>query len=244
MDLVSTCGTAQPLSAGLFQRRHSHNRRLSHSTCNAFGRGGGKDKGASSVTTPEGFKLSTAAAQPVKTVEPAPPPPTQSGPSVPLLAAGGLGIATVAAFLFKKLRASSAESMYGIESTSYGDPSRRSKDFFNNLVLKNMNTTTLPELSEEMVAAARARRQKERANHKLSLEDVELPENHPWAIKAQVSPEEDEAVRARLRIRPRVRPSMHAEEGSAGGPRSGRRIVRSRPGASQASSPLPDSTSL
>eukprot|EP00983_Pelagomonas_calceolata_P112914 1159934-Pelagomonas_calceolata.AAC.3 len=32
----------------------------------------------------------------------------------------------------------------------------------NAVVLKNMNTTTLPELSEEMVAAARARRQKER----------------------------------------------------------------------------------
>lgn len=26
-----------------------------------------------------------------------------------------------------------------------------------------------------------------RANHKLSLEDIELPENHPWATKAPVS---------------------------------------------------------
>jgi hypothetical protein len=79
-------------------------------------------------------------------------------------------------------------------------------------VLRNINMVPVEELSEEAIATARARRSRERwvrrtstrhstnlhqptnqlcAPHrsaylKMDLDEVELPENHPWAVKKPV----------------------------------------------------------
>src|SRR5689334_9116072 len=59
-----------------------------------------------------------------------------------------------------------------------------------------------------------------RANQRLDLEDVDLPDNHPWAVKKPVSKEQDELIKARLSVRRGTALGGNAEEGpSAGGER-------------------------
>ncbi|KIZ07016.1 hypothetical protein MNEG_0943 [Monoraphidium neglectum] len=62
-----------------------------------------------------------------------------------------------------------------------------SRDPFEREVLRNVNMVAVDELSDEAIAAARARRSRESAFLKLDLEEVELPENHPWAVRRPVS---------------------------------------------------------
>jgi hypothetical protein len=144
-------------------------------------------------------------------------PPVKASNTLPPAPVIGLAIVTALSFLVKLLlRArNSDEAMYGIESTSFSSQLQRGDSFSREM--RNMNIMPMPQLSAEQVAAARARRQKERANQKLSLLDVELPPNHPWATKTQVSAQEEEEVRARLRVRQRLRPAASPAE-AAGQP--------------------------
>ncbi|CAL8465378.1 g4914 [Coccomyxa elongata] len=74
-------------------------------------------------------------------------------------------------------------------------------DPFYDKVMKNVRTVQIEELSKEQIEAARMRRRKDRDIGSLDLENVELPENHPFAIKKQVSKDEEELQNARLKVR-------------------------------------------
>jgi hypothetical protein len=79
-------------------------------------------------------------------------------------------------------------------------------------MMREIDTVAIGELSEEAVAAARARRARERAVGEgrggggggggggLDLDDVELPDNHPWAVRRPVSDEEEALIAARLSV--------------------------------------------
>jgi hypothetical protein len=72
-------------------------------------------------------------------------------------------------------------------------------------MMREIDTRAIGELSDEAVAAARARRARERAGSgggggPVDLDEVELPDNHPWAVRRPVSAEEEELIRARLSV--------------------------------------------
>ncbi|GBF89147.1 hypothetical protein Rsub_01864 [Raphidocelis subcapitata] len=128
--------------------------------------------------------------QPVIAVDPSVPAPSKAGagggPPLPLLALCAAA-AAVAVAAFKRWR-----SRYG--SYGYGDPFERE-------VLRNINMVAVEELSEEAIAVARARRSRESAYLKMDLDEVELPDNHPWAVKKPVSKEQEAQIAARLQVR-------------------------------------------
>uniref|UniRef100_A0A7S0RH74 Uncharacterized protein n=1 Tax=Chlamydomonas leiostraca TaxID=1034604 RepID=A0A7S0RH74_9CHLO len=141
------------------------------------------------------------------------PPPPANGTIIPAVAAGGIFLFGMVKYIQKKRQG----SLHGLEERGYLDQNRFRKDPFMSDVMKNVNTVPMPALSDEQIAAARARRQKERANHKITLEDIELPENHPWATKAPVSKDDDQRVRARIRLQRGVPPPPASPAGSADG---------------------------
>lgn len=61
----------------------------------------------------------------------------------------------------------------------------------------------MEELSDEQVQAARRRRRQEivRDGGTVDLDTIELPDNHPFAVKEKVSEEEEEMHRLRLSAR-------------------------------------------
>eukprot|EP00878_Enallax_costatus_P009008 GHUV01009420.1.p2 GENE.GHUV01009420.1~~GHUV01009420.1.p2 ORF type:complete len:204 (+),score=46.40 GHUV01009420.1:606-1217(+) len=125
-----------------------------------------------------------------------PVPVTQQGFGVgkaSMLAAAALAVG----FVVKRLRRRSEDMGYVYYSAGRNDP-------FMSGVMKNVNTVQMEELSPDIIAAARARRSRERANHKLDLEDIELPENHPWATRKPMSQEQEAAIAQRLQVRPRA----------------------------------------
>uniref|UniRef100_A0A383WCL7 Uncharacterized protein n=1 Tax=Tetradesmus obliquus TaxID=3088 RepID=A0A383WCL7_TETOB len=119
---------------------------------------------------------------------------------------GALAAAALAlGFVTNRLRKKGQEMGYNYYIPGRNDP-------FMKDVMKNVNTVQMDELSPEIIAAARARRSRERANHRLDLEEVELPENHPWATRKPMSQEQEAAIQARLQVKPRS---------SRGGPPAG-----------------------
>lgn len=70
-------------------------------------------------------------------------------------------------------------------------------------LMKGMKTVQYEELSPEQIEAARRRRRQEiaREGGSLDLDAIELPENHPFAVKKNVSKEEEELQRLRLSAR-------------------------------------------
>jgi len=78
----------------------------------------------------------------------------------------------------------------------------REGDPFYDATMKRVNTVQYGELSSDQIAAARARRSRERSpSPALRLEDIELPDNHPFASRTNVSAAEEELMLARLRVR-------------------------------------------
>ncbi|KAI8476430.1 MAG: hypothetical protein J3K34DRAFT_401343 [Monoraphidium minutum] len=133
-------------------------------------------------------------------VDPSPPVPTKkaaAGIPLPLVA---LAAAAAAFGTFKLIK---QRSRFG----GHGDPFERE-------VLRNVNMVAVDELSNEAIAAARARRSRESAYLKMELEEVELPENHPWAVRKPVSEEQEAEITARLQVRRGVR---RPADGAAGG---------------------------
>ncbi|KAK9805559.1 hypothetical protein WJX72_005072 [[Myrmecia] bisecta] len=116
---------------------------------------------------------------------------------------GALLLIWVVLRIAKKLTKRNSGSMGDLESRGLVDDERGrtpGKDPFYDDVMKNMNTVAFEELSKEQIMAARKRRSLER-DADLDLSKVELPDNHPWAVKKQVDPQEEELQKARLNIR-------------------------------------------
>ncbi|KAF6266822.1 hypothetical protein COO60DRAFT_1697273 [Scenedesmus sp. NREL 46B-D3] len=123
---------------------------------------------------------------------------------------GALAAAALAiGFVANRLRKRGQEMGYNNHMPGRNDP-------FLNDVMKNVRTVQMDELPPELIAAARARRSRERANHKLDLEEVELPENHPWAMRMPMSHEQEAAIQSRLQVRLRT-----GRGGAAGGSAAG-----------------------
>ncbi|GLI66800.1 hypothetical protein VaNZ11_010709 [Volvox africanus] len=112
-------------------------------------------------------------------------------PELPALALAVVGAAGLLAVAFKKLKNK------GVDETT----ERYSVDSYLAKVMKDVNTVRIEDLSPEQIEAARARRSKERANHKLSLEEIELPQNHPFATRQVLSKEEYEQSLQNLHAR-------------------------------------------
>ncbi|CAL5222148.1 g4471 [Coccomyxa viridis] len=74
-------------------------------------------------------------------------------------------------------------------------------DPFYDKVMKNVRTVQYEELSDDQIKAARMRRSRDRDFTKVDLEKVELPANHPFAMKKQVSRDEEKLQKARLEIK-------------------------------------------
>lgn len=62
--------------------------------------------------------------------------------------------------------------------------------------MRKYNVVKMPELTDEQVARARARRAREMVD--FSFEDVEVPEDHPFATKSELTEEERETIRRNL----------------------------------------------
>lgn len=69
--------------------------------------------------------------------------------------------------------------------------------------IKGMRRIQYDELSPEQIEAARRRRRREveKDAAPLDLEQIELPENHPFAVKKRLAPEEEALQRSRLSAR-------------------------------------------
>ncbi|KAK9864950.1 hypothetical protein WJX84_010154 [Apatococcus fuscideae] len=92
-------------------------------------------------------------------------------------------------------------SMGELESRGYLDEERGNKDPYLSDAMKNVNTINYEPLSKDQIEAARKRRLRERDQDDIDIEKVELPENHPWAVKQKVTKDEEELQKARLTIR-------------------------------------------
>ncbi|KAK9903560.1 hypothetical protein WJX75_008961 [Coccomyxa subellipsoidea] len=102
--------------------------------------------------------------------------------------------------LFKRLtRPGSLDSLEGRGLINEERNVSNSDPFYDN-VMKNVRTVQIEELSKEQIEAARLRRRRDRDVGSLDLENVELPENHPFAVKKQVSKDEEELQNARLKV--------------------------------------------
>lgn len=160
---------------------------------------------------------SYAATQPPATVS------QQGGFALPLVASG-VALIGVAAILYKKLTGHG--SLNGLEARGYMGNRGRGDVLFQDM-MKDVNTVRIETLSSSQIDAARARRSRERANHRVSMEEVELPPNHPWATRAPVSNEDHEASLQHLKLRSTRRrmEDFEAPQQAQGGrapPRSGR----------------------
>ena len=64
--------------------------------------------------------------------------------------------------------------------------------------MKKVNTVRAPELSEEAIAEARRRRARDLQTEEGGVAGMDIPDNHPWAEKKDVSQDELEEIKQRL----------------------------------------------
>lgn len=161
-------------------------------------------------------------------VDPSPAVPAKTGAAALFsiaLPAAALGLAAALFFFIKRAR--SAGSVGGLVERGYLDENRHRADPFYTDVMAGVNTVRYEELSEEAIQQARARRSRERYNNgTLSLQDIELPDNHPFATKAPISPEEQQLMLARLKVRRGAPPQTAADlaDSEAAAARRARRL--------------------
>jgi len=83
-------------------------------------------------------------------------------------------------------------------------------------MMDGVRTSATPELSDEAIEAARARRRANNVVDKRGSEELEataVPSNHPWATsKNRLTPEEDAAKRAEVMRLNRTRRGQGAAE--------------------------------
>ena len=130
---------------------------------------------------------------------------------VPLPVAGG-GVLVLGAVLAKILgaRKGSRGSVTSLEERGALDENRYVDDdkFFSGM-MKTVRTVEMPELTSDQISAARERRRQSRDvdASPSSLDNVELPANHPFATTAKVSESERKKLAERVREmnKPRTR---------------------------------------
>mmetsp|Transcript_8717 Transcript_8717/g.23714 ORF Transcript_8717/g.23714 Transcript_8717/m.23714 type:complete len:211 (+) Transcript_8717:233-865(+) len=125
--------------------------------------------------------LDTALAQPVYV-------------KVPAAFLGVLVVTRVLGTLMRRQRRSA------LEERGYKRDSAADEDHYSRM-MKGMKTVKYEELSDEALQAARKRRQREVAGDSLDFDNLDLPANHPFAVKQEVSKEEEEMQRQRLMAR-------------------------------------------
>jgi len=113
---------------------------------------------------------------------------------VPGVFVGLLALTRVFGAVMRRQRRNSLEER-GFKRDTAAD-----EDHYNRM-MKGMKTVRYDELSDEQMAAARKRRQREVANDSFDIDNVELPANHPFAVKQEVTKEEEEMQRQRLLAR-------------------------------------------
>ena len=87
-----------------------------------------------------------------------------------------------------------------LEERGFKRDTAADEDHYNRM-MRGMKKVKYDELSQEQMAAARKRRQREVANDSIDIDKLELPANHPFAVHEKVSPEEEELQRQRLQAR-------------------------------------------
>lgn len=113
---------------------------------------------------------------------------------VPAAFIGVLVVTRVLGTLMRRQRRSA------LEERGYKRDSAADEDHYSRM-MKGMKTVKYEELSDEALEAARKRRQREVAGDSLDIENLDLPANHPFAVKQEVSKEEEEMQRQRLLAR-------------------------------------------
>ena len=120
---------------------------------------------------------------------------------VPLPVAGG-GVLVIGVVLAKILGGRRGGSVASLEERGALDENRYVDDdkFFSGM-MKTVRTVEMPELTEAQIRAARERRRQSRDidASPSSLENVELPANHPFATTAKVSEAERKKLAERVR---------------------------------------------
>jgi len=89
---------------------------------------------------------------------------------------------------------------------SYEDSAGYNEQYFRD-VMKRINTKPVERISEEQILAARERRRQELQEERVDLDEIEIPKEHPWAVKESTTPEEQEEIRKRLSARRGMDPS-------------------------------------
>jgi hypothetical protein len=89
-----------------------------------------------------------------------------------------------------------------LEERGYKPNGGASEDSYSK-AMKGMKKVQMEELSDEQVQAARRRRRQEivRDGGTVDLDTIVLPDNHPFAVKENISEEEEEMQRLRLSAR-------------------------------------------
>jgi hypothetical protein len=87
-----------------------------------------------------------------------------------------------------------------LEERGFKRDTAADEDHYNRM-MRGMKTVKYDDLSQEQMAAARKRRQREVANDSIDIDTLELPANHPFAVHQEVTPEEEELQRQRLLAR-------------------------------------------
>ena len=74
-------------------------------------------------------------------------------------------------------------------------------DQFMRRYMKNIKTVKIDPPTEEEMLAARKRRAGERAQEGGKADGLEIPEDHPFASSERVAEEDDELIKARMKIK-------------------------------------------
>ncbi|KAL4858888.1 hypothetical protein ACK3TF_001263 [Chlorella vulgaris] len=133
----------------------------------------------------------------------APPqgPPPSSGPplyvAVPLAFVGVIAALRIAKMVKKNSAKSSRLEERGFKKGGIADDKAYTS------AIKGMRKIQYEELSDEQIAEARRRRQREveRDMAPMDIDNIELPDNHPFAVKKKLAPEEEAVQRSRFSAR-------------------------------------------
>jgi hypothetical protein len=126
------------------------------------------------------------------------PTPTSTTPWYITFPGGFLAILA----LLRIIGAWSRSRNRSLEERGYKPNGGASEDSYSK-AMKGMKKVQMEELSDEQVQAARRRRRQEidRDGGTVDLDTIELPDNHPFAVKEKISDEEEEMQRLRLSAR-------------------------------------------
>lgn len=140
----------------------------------------------------------------------------ERAPKPALYAGGALALLVLKKVVFR--RKAKKGSLGDLEERGMLDENRDvDEDKFFKGMMKTVRTVEMPELTEEQILAARERRRQSSAgndNFEKSLAEAEIPANHPWATKENLTAaEQREAEQRVLELnRPRKRRSSASPE--------------------------------